>query len=108
MVLLCASARASNPGGVRRPEFAMGPPLPLPLLLLVLLLALLPSPPAAAAAGGLSAWGALRGAAGSRRASPAEQEAAAAGVLRRLLPSHARSFSFQIDSKVGGSGCSYF
>ncbi|RLN17672.1 alpha-N-acetylglucosaminidase isoform X1 [Panicum miliaceum] len=56
----------------------MGPPRPLPLLLFVLLLALLP-------------------------ASPAEQEAAAAGVLRRLLPSHARSFSFQIDSK--GSVC---
>ncbi|KAF8728724.1 hypothetical protein HU200_018000 [Digitaria exilis] len=80
----------------------MGPPRP-PLLLLVLLLALLPSPPAAAAAGGPSAWEALRGAAGSRRALPAEQEGAAAGVLRRLLPSHARSFSFQIDSK--GSVC---
>ncbi|CAN6300862.1 unnamed protein product [Urochloa humidicola] len=80
----------------------MGTPPPLPLLLFSLLLALLPSPPAAAA-GGPSAWGALRGAAGSRRASPAEQEVAAAGVLRRLLPSHARSFSFQIDSK--GSVC---
>ncbi|CAN6306588.1 unnamed protein product [Urochloa humidicola] len=80
----------------------MGTPPPLPLLLLSLLLALLPSPPAAAA-GGPSAWGALRGAAGSRRASPAEQEVAAAGVLRRLLPSHARSFNFQIDSK--GSVC---
>ncbi|RCV44741.1 hypothetical protein SETIT_9G399100v2 [Setaria italica] len=82
----------------------MGPPPPLPLLLFVLLLAILPSPPAAAAAaGGPSAWGALRGAAGSRRASPAEQERAAAGVLLRLLPSHARSFNFQIDSK--GSVC---
>ncbi|CAL4930936.1 unnamed protein product [Urochloa decumbens] len=75
------------------------PPLP-PLLLFLLLLAILPSAPAA---GGPSAWGPLRGAAGSRRASPAEQEAAAAGVLRRLLPSYARSFSFQIDSK--GSVC---
>ncbi|CAN6289407.1 unnamed protein product [Urochloa humidicola] len=79
----------------------MRTPPPLPFLF-VLLLALLPSPPAAAAAGP-SAWGALRGAGGSRRASPAEQEQAAAGVLHRLLPSHARSFSFQIDSK--GSVC---
>ncbi|CAL4939486.1 unnamed protein product [Urochloa decumbens] len=79
----------------------MGTSPPVPLLFL-LLLAILPSPPAAAA-GGPSAWGALRGAAGSRRASPAEQEVAAAGVLRRLLPSHAHSFSFQIDSK--GSVC---
>ncbi|RLN39237.1 alpha-N-acetylglucosaminidase isoform X1 [Panicum miliaceum] len=81
----------------------MGSPLPLPPLLFVLLLALLLPPPAAAAGGGPSAWGAFRGAAGSRRASPAEQEAAAAGVLRRLLHSDARSFSFQIDSK--GSVC---
>ncbi|CAN6319943.1 unnamed protein product [Urochloa humidicola] len=86
----------------------MGTPPPLPLLLFLLLLAILQSPPAAAAAAGPSAWGALRGAAGSRRASPAEQEVAAAGVLHRLLPSHARSFSFQIDSKksvCGESSC---
>ncbi|CAN6295052.1 unnamed protein product [Urochloa humidicola] len=86
----------------------MGTPPPLPLLLFLLLLAILQSPPAAAAAAGPSAWGALLGAAGSRRASPAEQEVAAAGVLHRLLPSHARSFSFQIDSKksvCGESSC---
>jgi hypothetical protein len=43
---------------------------------------------------------ALRAAAGRRAASPATQERAAAGVLRRLLPSHALSFRFQIDPKV--------
>lgn len=67
---------------------------------LILLLLTLLSPPRAAAAGGSSAWVALRGAAGSRKASPAEQEGAAAGLLRRLLPFHSGSFSFQIDSKV--------
>uniref|UniRef100_A0A0D9VU65 Alpha-N-acetylglucosaminidase C-terminal domain-containing protein n=1 Tax=Leersia perrieri TaxID=77586 RepID=A0A0D9VU65_9ORYZ len=88
------------------------PPAPLPFLLLLLLVLLvhLPSPPAEAAAGPASAWGAISAAAGGRRrvASPAEQEAAAAGVLGRLLPSHARSFRFQIDSKggvCGGSSC---
>nr|ACG26416.1 hypothetical protein [Zea mays] len=67
---------------------------------LILLLLTLLSPPRAAAAGGSSAWVALRGAVGSRKASPAEQEGAAAGLLRRLLPFHSGSFSFQIDSKV--------
>ncbi|TVU46998.1 hypothetical protein EJB05_06572 [Eragrostis curvula] len=83
-------------------------PSPLPrrlaLLPFLLLLALLPSlPSAAAAGGGPAAWEALRVAAPARRASPAEQEAAAVGVLRRLLPNHAHSFRFQIDSK--GSVC---
>ncbi|KAJ1297075.1 hypothetical protein BS78_01G350300 [Paspalum vaginatum] len=85
----------------------MTPSRRLPLAPFLLLLALL-GPPRAAAAGGPSAWAALRGAAGSRRASPAEQERAAAGVLARLVPSHARSFSFQIDSKgnvCGQSSC---
>ncbi|WVZ56985.1 hypothetical protein U9M48_007439 [Paspalum notatum var. saurae] len=80
----------------------MRPSRRLPLAPFLLLLALL-APPRASAVGGPSAWAALRGAAGSRRASPAEQERAAAGVLARLLPSHVRSFSFQIDSK--GSVC---
>jgi hypothetical protein len=80
-------------------RFAMRPP-PLPSLLL--LLVLLPSPPAVeAAAGPASSWAALRAAAGRRAASPVAQEGAAAGVLRRLLPSHALSFRFQIDPKVG-------
>ncbi|XP_066379796.1 alpha-N-acetylglucosaminidase-like isoform X1 [Miscanthus floridulus] len=80
------------------------PPRRLPLAPFLLLLTLLSPPRAAAAAGGPSAWVALRGAAGSRKASPAEQEAAAAGLLRRLLPSHAGSFSFRIDSKGGVCG----
>lgn len=71
---------------------------------LILLLLTLLSPPRAAAAGGSSAWVALRGAVGSRKASPAEQEGAAAGLLRRLLPFHSGSFSFQIDSKGGVCG----
>ena len=76
-------------------------PLPsLPLLPLLLLLALLPSPPVVAAAVGPASWEALRAAAGRRAASPVAQEAAAAGVLRRLLPSHALSFRFQIAPKV--------
>uniref|UniRef100_A0A0E0D0R9 Alpha-N-acetylglucosaminidase n=1 Tax=Oryza meridionalis TaxID=40149 RepID=A0A0E0D0R9_9ORYZ len=90
----------------------MRPPTPLPFLPLLLLLLLLPSPPAAAAGGadGWEAIGAAAAAGGGRRrvASPEGQEAAAAGVLRRLLPSHARSFRFQIVSKggvCGGSSC---
>ncbi|XP_015690916.2 alpha-N-acetylglucosaminidase [Oryza brachyantha] len=81
----------------------MRPPTPLPLLLVLLLAALLPVP---AVKAGPAAWEAIAAARGGRRrvASPAEQEAAAAGVLRRLLPSHARSFRFQIDSKGGVCG----
>ena len=81
----------------------MRPPLlpSLPLLPILLLLALLPSPPAVVAAAGPTSWEALRAAAGRRAASPVAQEGAAAGVLRRLLPSHALSFRFQIDPKVG-------
>ncbi|KAE8795935.1 alpha-N-acetylglucosaminidase [Hordeum vulgare] len=69
----------------------MRPPSPL-LLPLLLLLLLLPSPPAVATA------------ADRRTASPATQEGAAAGVLSRLLPSHALSFRFQIDPKRGVCG----
>ncbi|KAM0840156.1 hypothetical protein ACQ4PT_059795 [Festuca glaucescens] len=76
------------------------PPLPYLLLLLVFL----PSPPAVAAAAGPASWEALRAAAGRRAASPVTQEGAAAGILRRLLPSHARSFRFQIDHKGGVCG----
>ncbi|KAG8097408.1 hypothetical protein GUJ93_ZPchr0013g37055 [Zizania palustris] len=74
-------------------------PLPLPFLLL---LVLLPSPPAASAAP--AAWEAIGGAGRRRVASPAAQEAAAAALLHRLLPSHARSFRFQIESKGGVCG----
>ncbi|KAF7824582.1 alpha-N-acetylglucosaminidase [Senna tora] len=43
----------------------------------------------------------------SKRASPSVQEAAARGVLRRLLPSHLSSFEFKIVSKdeCGGDSC---
>jgi hypothetical protein len=99
-----ACARAGNRAAARghRPDFAMRPPSRLPPLPFLLLLALIPSPPAAAAAaGGTAVWEALRVASTRRRASPAAQEEAAAGVLGRLLPNHARSFRFEIDSKVG-------
>ncbi|XP_040246860.1 alpha-N-acetylglucosaminidase isoform X1 [Aegilops tauschii subsp. strangulata] len=82
----------------------MRPPPSPPLLPLLLLLVLLPSPPAVAAAAGPTSLEALRAAAGRRGASPATQERAAAGVLRRLLPSHALSFRFQIDPKGGVCG----
>ena len=36
----------------------------------------------------------------SKRSSPSVQEAAARGVLRRLLPTHLSSFEFKIVSKV--------
>ncbi|KAL5210139.1 hypothetical protein ABZP36_005762 [Zizania latifolia] len=74
-------------------------PLPLPFLLL---LVLLPSPPVASAAP--AAWEATSGAGRRRVASPAAQEAATAALLHRLLPSHARSFRFQIESKGGVCG----
>jgi len=81
------------------------PALPyLPLLPFLLLLALLPSPPAVVAAAGPTSWNALHAAAGRRAASPVAQEGAAAGVLRRLLPSHALSFRFKIDPQGGVCG----
>ncbi|XP_020250490.1 alpha-N-acetylglucosaminidase isoform X2 [Asparagus officinalis] len=41
-----------------------------------------------------------------KRAPPSTQEAAARGVLHRLLPSHLSSFQFQVqDDACGGAGC---
>ena len=83
--------------------------LKLLLLDLLLLLLLLPSSsPSSTPPFGKAAVKELLKRLDSKRASPSIQEAAARGVLKRLLPTHLSSFRFEIAPKVDSRILIYF